>query len=947
MSCPPPQSLESLLDDRLAPVERKVVADHLETCPECRTWLDQLVAERPLRAQLLSNPSADYRPTLEPVIAGEVQLNFLAPPVAEGELGTLEGYRVVSVLGQGGMGVVLQAFDPALDRVVALKVLRTDRLDAESRRRFVREGRALAQIRHDHVVNVYSVTDPPAGPPFLTMECLSGPSLAERISAERHLAPAAAAEIVMEVACGLHAAHAAGLVHRDIKPGNILYDAVSGRWKLSDFGLAQQTLAATPLTQSGTLAGTPAYMSPEQVQGHRRLDARSDIYSLGLTLYECLTGEVPFRGALHLVLQQIIRDEPRLPGQIQEGIPRDLETICGKAIAKEPAQRYDSAENFAADLARWKRGEPIHARATAWWERAARWIDRNRAVAVLAGSLAMVVLFANVALWTLWRTAEANAERERTQSIETERQKTEAQEQRAEAQASLDDALSAISQLAETVIDDDVIKQPQLTELRKRLARRWSEQCESILRHRDNNPNVLSALAAGRMQIALTLTHASTREEGLAEWTEAVTLLTKLRELKPNDPGVEERLGKALLQQGQLETEFGRFVEARSTFDLARDLLESSRRRDPSDSDRQALLITVHGGLARLASMCGDHAAAAEALKEICDTFRRFSEQNPENVHYQQNLGVAEHNLGMELQATGADPELVIAAYSRAEVVRRKLLETTAHVTHWDVNNLANTHRAQSEYLAQQGDLHEAEALMRQAVGLRERAVAETPNGTRYQIFLVGDCLELATLLARLDRRPEREPLIRQACQLLIALLETEQRLYTSGTVDHFDRLLDLAIQDRQVEPALSAANALLAELATAPDDREKDQERRMYQVRTWSRRAALLALNKDWSHCQSDLEHALEQLSEVETDSQDELAERALSQSLRIRLGQALWHLQQEAAAVAVLPRAADLDAALEQAVADIACQAALEDVDFRRFLDQNTGRQSEDSER
>ena len=192
------------------------------------------------------------------------------------------------------------------------------------------------------------------------MEYLAGPTLGRLIEPGSGMEPRRAAELIAQVADGLAAAHDAGLVHRDIKPDNIMIDSPTGRAKLMDFGLAREEAGGESLTREDILAGTPTHMSPEQARG-QPLDGRSDVYSLGVTLYECLTGEVPFRGTPHMVIRQVCEDEPRPPRRLNDRIPRDLETICLKAMAKEPAGRYPSARDLGDDLRRWLRGESIRA----------------------------------------------------------------------------------------------------------------------------------------------------------------------------------------------------------------------------------------------------------------------------------------------------------------------------------------------------------------------------------------------------------------------------------------------------------------------------------------------------------------------------------------------------------------------------------------------------------
>ena len=194
---------------------------------------------------------------------------------------------------------------------------------------------------------------------------MAGGCLQERIRQEERIAPRQAAEWIAQVADGLSAAHQAGLIHRAIKPSNILLSDKDGSIaKLADFGLARSVSISNNVTQTGVLLGTPSYMSPEHILKPEFVDARSDIYGLGVTLYETLTGEVPFRGSMHQVLQRIVSDDPSVPRNFDSNIPVDLETICLKAMHRDPARRYASAIELSQDLRRWLTGEAILVRPT-------------------------------------------------------------------------------------------------------------------------------------------------------------------------------------------------------------------------------------------------------------------------------------------------------------------------------------------------------------------------------------------------------------------------------------------------------------------------------------------------------------------------------------------------------------------------------------------------------
>jgi WD40 repeat protein len=438
-SCASAEAFKQLLKGALPKEQEIGLWAHLAGCGPCQVHLDQLIDKPEWKRwaavcwpHQADSTGSSFQRAMEPALAGllerlhatpapeafgaadtaeemDLTLGFLAPPQDPGDLGTLGPYRVRAELGRGGMGIVLRAYDPELRRTVALKVLPPDRADARARARFVREARAAASLTDDHVVPVYAVDNPPYGPPYLVMQYVEGMTLRERIRAEGRMDPCEAARICRQAARGLAAAHRAGLVHRDIKPSNIILERGSKRARIMDFGLVRMTELPGGLTQEGIVAGTPEYMSPEQVRTPERIDARTDVYGLGVTLYEALTGEVPFRGVQQMVLQQTLTDEPRSPRRLNDQIPRDLETICLRCLQKEPGQRYGTAEALAEDLDRFLAGEPIQARPVRAWERAVKWARRRPAIAALL-AVVFIVGAAGFGLVT-WQWREAAAAR--------------------------------------------------------------------------------------------------------------------------------------------------------------------------------------------------------------------------------------------------------------------------------------------------------------------------------------------------------------------------------------------------------------------------------------------------------------------------------------------------------------------------------------------------------
>jgi serine/threonine protein kinase len=322
----------------------------------------------------------------------------------------LESYHIIAQLGRGAFGLVFKAYDEKLDCSVALKVLKPElAASAKERTRFEGEARKAAAVRHDHVVTIHRVGSTPGfALPYFVMEYIDGEALSNRLERQGALTSREAAEIGRQVALGLAAAHARGQVHRDIKPSNILLDKCSGRAKITDFGLARTLEVRTEkLTQSGGIVGTPPYMSPEQIVAPQRIDHKSDVYSLGVVLYEMLTGEPPFRGLTHLVLGQVVHEEPRSLRRLNDTIPRDLETICLHCLQKEAGKRYASASALAEDLRRFLTGEPIQARPTRPWERAAKWAKRRPAIACLAAAVVLLgALGFGLVTWQ-WRATVA------------------------------------------------------------------------------------------------------------------------------------------------------------------------------------------------------------------------------------------------------------------------------------------------------------------------------------------------------------------------------------------------------------------------------------------------------------------------------------------------------------------------------------------------------------
>jgi tRNA A-37 threonylcarbamoyl transferase component Bud32 len=414
-------------------------------------------------------------------------------------------YELLAEVASGGMGVVFKARQVGANRTVALKMIRPEILkdlkeDPQQQRvwleRFRAEAEHAAGLDHPHIVPIYEVGEQ-QGRPFFSMKLIEGQSLSQRLQDESG-DPQAAARLIVKVARAVHHAHQRGILHRDLKPGNILLDA-QGEPHVTDFGLSRRLDNSRALTQTGALLGTPSYMAPEQVRAAKDLTTAVDVYALGAILYELLTGRPPFRGELYDVYMQILEKEPEPPHALNSALDRDLETVCLKSLEKEPGRRYESAAALADELERWLRAEPITARQPGWLERGLKWARRRPMLAAVYG-LVLAVLLLGVggggALWLWQRAEQANgllagalgelgAEKERTEQA-LERERT-AKEGEAKAKDDLDQVLylRRVSLALAEWKDNEIVRAEQLLKECPESRRGWEWQYVYRLCHTD------------------------------------------------------------------------------------------------------------------------------------------------------------------------------------------------------------------------------------------------------------------------------------------------------------------------------------------------------------------------------------------------------------------------------------------------------------------------------
>jgi WD40 repeat protein/tRNA A-37 threonylcarbamoyl transferase component Bud32 len=385
----------------------QLLAHHPELADELQSYfaggdqVERLGRQAPAEAPRL--PSARTLPE---------RSRFEDAPPAEDASRVVGDYELLEQIGQGGMGVIYKARQLSLPRLVALKMIRRDRLaSAADVLRFRSEAEAVASLDHPNIVPIYEVGEH-EGEHYFSMRLVEGGSLAEHLPRLASDLPAGAG-LLASVARAVHYAHQRGLLHRDLKPANILLDA-RGEPHVTDFGLAKR-LGPKPveasLTQQGMIVGTPSYMAPEQASGVKGVvSTAADVYSLGAILYELLTGRPPFRAETPLdTLLQLLEREPAPPRSLNRRVDLDLETVCLKCLHREPQQRYPSAQALADDLERWQRGKPIRARPVSRRERVLKWVRRQPHLA--AGAALLVFAFLAGFGGVIWQWGRAEVQR--------------------------------------------------------------------------------------------------------------------------------------------------------------------------------------------------------------------------------------------------------------------------------------------------------------------------------------------------------------------------------------------------------------------------------------------------------------------------------------------------------------------------------------------------------
>jgi serine/threonine protein kinase len=738
-----------------------------------------------------------------------------SPPVPE----RLGEYRILREIGRGGMGVVYEAEQGELGRRVALKVLPAAALLRPTHlERFRREARAAARLHHTNIIPVHGV-GAQDGVHYYAMQYIPGRGLDDVLAEVRQQGarPAgdtaqaavtpltgsgrpgsadycrAAARVVLQIADALAHAHTHGVLHRDVKPANVVLDESGTAW-LGDFGLAHLE-GDQPLTSAGGFVGTLRYLAPERFKGEG--DARSDVYSLGATLYELLTLRPMFdQTDRPRLIRQVTLDEPPAPRAVAPAIPKDLETIVLKATAKAPADRYGSAAAFADDLRRFLAGRPVSARRLSRGELTRRWVRRNPVVAGLLTAVLLALAAGLGATWSQWRRAEGHLADKTEALAKAERSAAEAVEQSARAAAHGRRAHDMTHQLLEELGQATPVRQ-SATEIRRRLMEKalavFQQHADATVTEPHERFDV-ARLAVEVGAINLTLLRFVAAEE---YFNRALTLIAP--EADGGDPAVRLLKGRAHGHLASALREQSHHDDAQRQGRLGIAALEKLVADQPADGRIRRELASVWNTLAVSYGDQGKNAESVAALQSAVATLTPILATDPVAQH---SMAFLNRNLAVGLRYARRWDEARAAAVASVGFAEPLAASKPPSLPHLELlgdalHTLGNCLMRQVDE-GEAGDAEaardqcaEAEAAFRRAVAARQRLVDASPSDAAFRAKLSGSRANLGIVVSQLGRSAEAESQLEKSLQDIKAALRTSprNRTYLRTAVNHYRAL--------------------------------------------------------------------------------------------------------------------------------------------------------------